>query len=203
MRFLPFVVDLFDLPLAGHGYDVGGSSGGGSGGGGDDEGGISTIWIVALACLALVTVGVLLWLNPSGARLNVRSIAPKVLIAVIIAAPLVAWTVSSRGGEENLIVERWTAPDGTPELLVSLGEDNLNTLETTNGKRVVRVECVGDEGRVILDDEQKWPFPNEANYDYPHVHQAASRDQLLQAETCRLRGASVELEADVEGSLTP
>jgi hypothetical protein len=203
MRLLQFTVELVDLPLAGHGYDVGGSGGGGSGGGGDDGGGLSLIWIIALASLALVTVGVLVWLNPSGRRRNFRSLAPKALIAVIIAAPLVAWTVSSQGGADELMAERWIGVNGMPELLVSLGDDKLNTLDTTNGKKMVRVVCVGDEGQVVIDGEQKWPFVDEAGFDYPHAHQAASRDQLQQAESCRLRGTRVQLEADVEGSLTP
>jgi hypothetical protein len=203
MRLLLSVsaVDFLPTIFAGHGYDVGGSSRGESGGD-DGVGGISMIWILAVLSLALVTVGLLVWLDPSGARKKLKSVAPKALIAVIIAAPLVAWTISSRGGEERLIVERWTGLNGTPELLISLGEDDLNTLETTNGKRIVRVECVGDEGEVVLDDEQKWPFVDEAGYDYPHVHQAASRDQLQRADSCRLRGTRVALEADVEGTLT-
>jgi hypothetical protein len=198
MRLLDYLPTIF----AGHGLDVGGSSGGDSGGD-DGVAGISTIWIIALLTLTLVTVGLLVWLNPSGAGRTLKSIGPKALIAVLIAAPLVAWTVTSRGDDQRLIVERWTALNGTPELIVSLGEDDLNTLETTNGKRVVRVECLGDGGRVVLDAELKWPFVNnEPGYDYPHVHQAASGNQLRRADTCRLRGTRVSLEADVEGTLT-
>jgi hypothetical protein len=194
------LLDFFPV-FAGHGLDLGGNSGGDSGGDGGVAG-ISTVWIIALLALTLVTIGLLVWLNPSGAR-RLRSIAPKALIAILIAAPLVAWTVSSRGGEPSLLVERWIADDGNPELIVSLGRDELNTLETTNGKRVVGVRCVDDEGAVLLDAEQKWPFLNEAGYDYPHAHQPGGRDQLQRADSCRLQGTRVRLEADVEGTLTP
>jgi hypothetical protein len=196
MRLLDYLPTVF----AGHGLDVGGSGGDSGGGGGD--GGISTVWIIAVVALGLITIGLLAWLNPSGAR-TLRSIAPKALIAVLIAAPLVAWTVSSRGGEPNLLVERWIALNGKPELIVSLGKDELNTLATTNGERVVGVRCVDDEGEVVLAGEQKWPFLEEAGYDYPHAHQPGSRDQLQRADSCRLQGTHVRLEADVEGTLTP
>jgi hypothetical protein len=198
MRLLEYLPTVF----AGHGYDVGGSSGGGSGG--DDGGGLSLFWILAVASLAVVTVGLLLWLNPSGVGRRFRSMAPKLLIAVLIAAPLIAWSASSGGDEPDLIVERWTGLDGEPELLVSLGDEDLNTLQTTNGEKVVRMECVGREGEVVLDVERRWPFRmNEPGYNYPHAHQAASRDQVQQADQCRLRGTRVPLEADVEGTLAP
>jgi hypothetical protein len=188
--------------VAGHGYDVGGS-GRQSDGGDDGVAGLSTPWILGAASVALVTAGILVWLNP-GARKRLRSVAPMAAIAIVIAAPLVAWTASAGGNEtDSLIVERWIGLKDVPELLVSLGEDDLNTLETTKGKNVVRVVCVGDEGEVVLTAEQDWPFPNEDGYDYPHIHQAASREQLLRADTCRLRGTSLVLEADVTGTLTP
>ena len=78
----------------------------------------------------------------------------------------------------------------------------MNTLETTDGRRAVRIECFDRDGQVILDAEQRWPFRvNEAGYDYPHVHQAATREQLQQADRCELRGTRVRLEADVKGVL--
>jgi hypothetical protein len=194
-------VDQLSTILAGHGYDVGGS---GRESAGDDDGiaGISTLWIVAVLSLTLLTAGLVVWLDP-GARRKLRSVGPKALIAVIIAAPLVVWTATAGGDEniENLMVERWIAPNGAYELLVSLGEDDLNTLRTTKGKKNVRVVCVGRGGQLVLDAEQKWPFPNEAGYDYPHAHQAASREQLQRADSCRLRGTRIRLEAEVEGAL--
>jgi hypothetical protein len=175
----------------------------------EDEGGIGVVPIVAVILLALVTVALLVWLNrrekgPGDEdwvrALKLSSVAPAALIVVIIATPLIVWAASSGGDEKSLIVERGIGLTGAPELIVSLGEDDLNTLETTNGKRTVRLECLGREGQVVLDAKQKWPFTlKERGFDYPHAHQKASREQLQRADRCRLRGTRVRLEADVEG----
>jgi hypothetical protein len=152
--------------------------------------------------LALFTIALLVSLNSSGAIAKLKAFGPKALIVVVIAAPLIAWAASSSGDEKSLIIERWTNDTGAPELIVSLGKRDLNTLDATNGKRAVRVECVGREGQVVLDAKLRWPFLNDPGYDYPHVHQAASREQLQRADRCRLRGTRVRLEADVKGALT-
>jgi hypothetical protein len=200
----------FPIIVGGHGYDFGGSPPGESR---DDNGGggIGMASIVAVLLLTLVTVGLLLWLNrrEKEARgenrlraLRVKSVLPVVFIGILIATPLVVWTTSSEEDEETLIVERATGITGSPEFIVYLGDEDLNTLETTHGKRTVRVECLGREGQMVLDAKQKWPFINEPGFDYPHIHQAASREQLQQADRCRLRGTRVRLEADVEGAVT-
>jgi hypothetical protein len=196
---------LLDVPFieAGHQYDFrdvppGESSGEGGGGG------IGTVWIVAVGLLALVVVALFVSLNPSKAIARLKAVAPKALILVVIAVPLIAWAASSGGDEQqSLVVERWTNDAGAPELIIWLGEKDLNTLETTNGKRTVQVECVGRDGQVVLDAEQTWPFvDNEAGYDAPHAHQPASREQLQRADRCRLLGTRVQLETDVTGALT-
>jgi hypothetical protein len=199
---LRFVVDL-DLPLAGHGYDVGQDIRDADDIGDDPNGGIGAPWILAVLFLTLVTGGVLVWLNPS-VLVRLRAVAPKALILVVIAAPLIAWTASSRGDEpvEDLAVERWEGINGVPELLVSLGDKALNSLETTNGKKVVRVECVDREGKVVLDAEQRWPFIYELGYEYAHTHQQATREQLQRANRCRVLGTRMRLEAGVKGALT-
>jgi hypothetical protein len=199
---LGFVVDL-DLPLAGHGYDVGQDLRDADDIGDDPNGGIGAPWILAALFLTLVTGGVLVWLNPS-VLVRLRAVAPKALILVVIAAPLIAWTASSRSDEtvEDLTVERWEGINGIPELLVSLGDKALNSLETTNGKKVVRVECVDREGQVVLDAEQRWPFIYERGYEYAHTHQQATQEQLQRANRCRVLGARIRLEAAVKGALT-
>jgi hypothetical protein len=206
MRSLPFLFELIDLPSieAGHQYDFNDVPPGESSGG-SDEGGIGTPWIIGVIVLALVAVAVLVSLNPSKAIVRLKAVAPKALILIVIAVPLIAWAASSSGDEQqSLIVERWTNDAGASELIVSLGEKDLNTLETTNGNRTVRLECVGRDGELVLDAEQRWPFVDgEPGYDSPHAHQAASREQLQRADRCRLRGTRVHLEADVKGVLAP
>ncbi|MGH2946129.1 MAG: hypothetical protein ACRDPC_07720 [Solirubrobacteraceae bacterium] len=158
--------------------------------------------IVAVLVLALVTVGLLVWVSPSSARAKLKAAAPRAFTVVIIAMPLMVWAASSGGGEESLIVERSTALTGAPELLVSLADKDLNTLNTTKGKTTVRLECVDREGHVVLDAEHRWPLLLERGYDYPHAHQVASLEKVQQADRCRLGGTRIRLETEVEGALT-
>jgi hypothetical protein len=191
----------FQTFIGGHGYDIGGPPRG-EPSGDDDGGGIGMAPILAVLLLTVGTVGLLIWLSPSSAAAKVKTAGRGGLVVGVIAVPLIVWAGSSGGDEKSLIVERATSRAGTPEFIVSLAEDDLNTLQTSRGKRAVRVECLGREGQVVLDAKQKWPFIAEPGYDYPHVHQRASREQLQQADRCRLRGTRVPLEADVEGALT-
>jgi hypothetical protein len=201
-RLLVFVaLDFLTTILAGHGYDVGASSRRESDGEAEIAG-LTLPWILAAGSLALITTGLLVWLNPD-ARRRARAVAPKALIVIIIAAPLVAWTATSGDDDKrpSLRVERSTALTGAPELLISLGEDDLNRLQTTGGKRAVRIVCVGREGRIVVDVRKRWPFVNELGYDFPHTHLVTSRAQVQRAQRCRLRGTRVLLEAEVEGRL--
>lgn len=202
MQLLASVFSLLDLPtvIGGHTYDIGASSSRESGGD-DGGGGIGTASIIAVLAVVFVTVGVLVSLNPTSARRKARSAAPAALMAVIVAMPLVLWAASSGGVEQGLIVERATDLPGGPELLVNLADKDLNKLQTTRGRKAVRVECLGRGGEVVLHARQRWPFIKEPGYDYPHVHQRATREQLIRVERCRLRGTRIRLEADVEGAL--
>jgi hypothetical protein len=201
----------FPIIVGGHQYDFGGSPAR-EPSGDDGGGGIGTTSIVAVLFLTLVTVGVLAWLNrrEQGPRdesragaLKMKTIVPVALTVVLIGTPLALWTASSGDEEETLIVERATGVTGSPEFIVYLEDDDLNTLKTTHGKRTVRMECLGREGQVVLDSKQRWPFiDDEPGFDSPHIHQAASQEQLQQADRCRLRGTRVRLEADVRGTVT-
>jgi hypothetical protein len=205
MPSLPFLFELIDPPSieAGHQYNFNDAPPGESGGNGGG-GGIGTPWIIAVAALAVLAVALLVSLDPSRAIPRLKAVAPKALLLVVIAAPLIAWAVTSNGDGQRLIVERWTSDAGTPELIISLGATDLNALETTDGKRTVRVECFDRDGQVVLAAEQRWPFiDGEPGYDSPHAHQAASREQLQQADHCWLRGTRIRLDATVEGVLTP
>jgi hypothetical protein len=170
--------------------------------GDNGEGGIGLPWIVALVLLGAGTAGLLVRLSPT-ARAKLKRAGPGILIAAVMATPLIVWATTSAGDDESLIVERATSRTGTPELIVSLSEDDQNRLEMTNGKRAVRVKCHDREGDVVLEGDQRWPFKNEPGYDYAHAHQPATSEQLRRAERCRLEGSRVPLEADVEGSETP
>jgi hypothetical protein len=207
------LVTLLDssLVLAGHGYDFR-SSPSGDAAGDDDGAGLSMEWIAVVLLLAVVTVGILMWLNRHEREpgdtggppaLNLKSVAPVAFIVAVIAAPLALWTTASGGDDKPLMVERFkNVTTDAPELLISLGDEELNKLTTTGGKASVRIECIGRQGQPVLTGRQKWPFIRERGYEYPHAHQAATPEQVQRADECRVRGTRVTLEADVEGALT-
>jgi hypothetical protein len=192
-----------ELPLAGHGYQLG-EQFGGERDRSDGPGGLDTPWIIGVLLLVLATVAILLWLNPPLAA-RLRGVAPKALILVVIATPLIAWTAASRsdGKVEDLVVERWAGTNDVPELLVSLGSEKLNTFQFTAGKRVVRFQCLARDGTVVLNAKKQWPFVFDKGYDYPHAHQKASRAELQRVDRCRLIGARSRLAASVKGILQP
>jgi hypothetical protein len=202
---LSSALDWLTTVVAGHGYDVGGS--GRESDGETEIAGLSMMWVLAAGGLALVTAALLVWTSPETraklARVRWRAVAPKAAIVLIIAAPLVAWTATS-GEEEktpDLRVQRSTALTGAPELLVSLGEDDLNKPQTNGGKRSVRIVCVGRDEKVVLNVKKQWPFMNELGFDYPHTHLVTSRAQVQRAQRCRLQGTKVPLAAPVDGRL--
>ena len=199
------------LVLAGHGDSITGYSTQTSGSPAEDEAGIGIVPIAAVVLLGITVVALMVWLNrqeadESGTRsersLSARSVAPAGLLVAVIAAPLVIWTASSGGEDAALSVERYVNDKtNEPELLISLREEGLNELSTTDGKRTVRIECTGRDGSSVLTAIQKWPFIVERGYEDPHAHQPASKEQTRLADRCRLRGTEQTLEADVEGAL--
>ena len=200
---LPFAELLgVDLPLI-----FGGHSGYGTGpsrepSGGEDEGGIGMGTIVAVLALTVITVGMLYQFSSPSTKARLKTVAPLAVLVLIIATPLVVWAGFSGGDEKSFVVERATSDSGKPQLIVSLVEEELNTLETTNGRRAVRLECLDDDGRVVLAARKKWPLRvGERGYDYPHTHQNTTLEQRQGADRCRLRGTRVPLETDVKGAL--
>lgn len=194
---------LLDLPhiVAGHGYDVGGSSP--LGAGADDRShGIGTAYIVAALLVALVAAAGLVGLNPSSAVARLKAAMPIGFAVVLVVTPLAVWAATSSGDRNPLSVDRANALTGAPELLVSLVDATVNTLATTDGEATIRVRCIDRDGRLVLDAQQKWPFVHERGYEYPHAHQLASVEQVLQADRCTVSGPRIRMEADVKGRLT-
>jgi hypothetical protein len=199
---LSLLLEQFELPLFGHGYDFGPGSPRSESEVDDEGGGIGTQWIVAALLVGLIAAGALVALDPSGALKKLKAVGPRGLIVVLIAAPLVAWTASAGGDNDPLTVERTFDVDGKPELLVALGDNDLNTLEVTGGKTEVRVECVGRDGKVVVAAPHRWPFVDEVGFDTPHAHQPGSRDEVERVDRCRLLGTREQLEAEVKGVLS-
>jgi hypothetical protein len=202
IALLSLLLAQVELPLAGHGYDVGPGSPRGESEVDDEDGGIGTQWIVAALLVGLIAAGALVALDPSGALRKLKAVGPRGLIVVLIAAPLVAWTASAGGDDNPLGVERTFDVDGKPELLVVLDDDDLNTLEMTDGKTEVRVECVGRDGRLVVAAPHRWPFVEEVGFDEPHAHQPGSRADVERVDRCRLLGMREQLEAEVKGDLS-
>jgi hypothetical protein len=188
--------------IAGHGYDVDGGSPRGESEVDEEGGGIGTTWIVAATLIAVIAVGALVALDPSGALRKLKAVGPRGLIVVLIAAPLVAWTVSAGGDDDPLTVERMLDPDGKPELLLVLGDDDLNTLEMTGGHKKVRVHCMGRDGKVVVSSPHDWPFVEDDVLEDPHAHQPGSRDEVQRVQRCRVVGTREQLEAEVKGVLS-
>lgn len=192
-----------DIPwiVAGHGYDVGTGPPREGSEVDDEEREIGTRWIVAAVLVALIAAGALVALDPSAARRKLSRFGPRALILVLIIAPLVVWTASAGDEEDPLTVERTFDVDGEPELLVALGDEKLNTLAMTDGKRAVRVECVGRDGEVVVASAHRWPFVDDVGFDAPHAHQPGSRDDVERVDRCRLLGTREQFEAEVKGVL--
>jgi hypothetical protein len=204
MQF-PFadLLSSIDIPLVFGGHSGYGTAPSREPSGGDDDGGIGMGTILVVLGVALVSIGMMYQLSSDSTKARLKRMAPVGVLVLIIATPLVAWAALSGGDEKSFVVERATSDAGKPQLIISLVEEELNTLETTNGRRVVRLECVDDDKQVILVTRKKWPFrTNERGYDYPHVHTNTTLEQRQGAARCRLRGTRVHLEADVEGALT-
>jgi hypothetical protein len=202
---LPFaeLLGSIDFPLVFGGHSGYGTAPSREPSGGDDDGGIGAGTIIAVLALTAVTLGMLYQFSSASTKAKLKRFAPVAVLVLVIATPLALWAAFSGGDDKSLVVERSTSDKGKPELIVSLVETELNTLDTTNGRPAVRLECLSSDGRVVLNARQKWPFRNkERGYDYPHTHQTASLEQRQRADRCRLRGTRVPLETDVEGALT-
>ena len=130
---------------------------------------------------------------------DLRRYGPVLLIVFLVVTPLAIWAATSGGSNDKdtdpLIVERAVGLAGEPELILSVGAEDVQVTSATNS---VRVECEDATGKVIIKATQPWPFLTEAGYDYPHAHQAADADQVEQTRRCRVLDTNKKLEAEVK-----
>ena len=131
-------------------------------------------------------------------RDRLRTAGLAAALAAVVLVPLAIWGATSLGEEESaeLVVETYPGPSSEMvELVVALPNDELNTLETTDGAPSVGLECVDAEGRVELRVDHPFPFTDtDGGLEPPHVHQRVAEDQLAAIESCRLDGTTVEFE---------
>lgn len=121
-----------------------------------------------------------------------------IVIVVLVVAPLAIWAATSGGSGDDtrkgLIAERGVSLTGAPELILSIS----GPVEVTSGATSVRVECTDNDGKVIIDSTQPWPFLEEAGYPYPHAHQGGSPEKIEGARRCRVLGTDTRLDAKVQ-----
>ncbi|MDQ3659952.1 MAG: hypothetical protein M3454_02605 [Actinomycetota bacterium] len=121
-----------------------------------------------------------------------------ILVILVAAVGIGVFAIADRGEDSDapvrarLTLERSVLPTtGQPELLVSLPDERLNTLETTGGETSVLLQCVDDAGEVAVRRRHDWPLVEEAGFP-PHIHQVARGRLLDRVRTCRLVGEGLD-----------
>src|SRR5215212_8688659 len=102
-------------------------------------------------------------------KIGLRRHMPVIVIVLLVAAPLAIWAATSGGSGSNtkqgLIAERSVSLTGAPEIILSIAGD----VQVTSGASTVKVKCKDNDGNVIIDTTQPWPFIEEPGYPYAHV----------------------------------
>lgn len=105
-----------------------------------------------------------------------------------------------RAARSQLTLERFVLPTtGQPELLISLPDQRLNTLETTGGATSVLLRCVDGAGAVKIRQQTEWPLLEEEGYPLPHIHQPLQPDVLNAVRSCRLTGTGIDFAGRTPG----
>ena len=121
----------------------------------------------------------------------------KWLTFAVLAAGLVAVSLLvglSSGGSSTgppLQLERATATDGRPELLVTVSE-SVNVASNARGS-TVDLKCRDGKGVMVLDARHTWPLEKDGDPPAPHIHQGASPIELSKIDRCEITGTKVEL----------
>ena len=135
---------------------------------------------------------------PAVSGIDFKRYAPLILLGFLVVVPLAIWAATSGGSGSNkdktFIAERSVGLTGAPELLLTINDPSV---EVTNSRTTVDIECEDAKGNVIVKGTQPWPFPPEVGY-APHAHQAASSQEVEQARRCRVIGTNKKLEAPVQ-----
>ena len=129
------------------------------------------------------------------------------LVVIVVAVIVVAAGGSDDGGDEpprtvrsRLTLEQFVQPDtGAPELLITLPDKRLNSLDTTGGEKSVLLRCVDARGREAIRTKTMWPLLEEYGYPLPHIHQLARQRVIDGIRTCRLTGTGIDFTGRVSG----
>jgi hypothetical protein len=134
--------------------------------------------------------------SPTNRSARTRLVALAVLLAVSV--PLVILAASGGGGEDepedDLLVERSTQ---RPEMILYVTPD-LNRPERAGDRRMVTLECIDAEGRVLASQPERWPLTetDQGTLD-PHAHVPMDPAQIGEVARCRVHGTEPLMEAPV------
>lgn len=129
------------------------------------------------------------------------------VVALAVGAVVIIVAGGSEGGGDKpvrtvraqLTLERSVRPDtGQAELLVSLPEERLNTLETTGGETSVLLRCFDRPGAETIRQQTEWPLLEEVGFP-PHIHQPVRPQVLDRVRGCRLTGSGIDFAGRVAG----
>ncbi len=110
---------------------------------------------------------------------------------LVVISLLVGLTSDGPGSGPPLQLERATATDGRPELLVTVA-DGVNRASNARGP-VVDFDCRDAQGEVVITAKHPWPLESDGSPPLPHIHQPASQIELGRIDRCEIRGTKVEL----------
>lgn len=122
-----------------------------------------------------------------------------VLLALLAGASgLIVVLQGSDDVDATLQLQRATAVNGLPELLVTIA-DETNDPDTAGGRATVGFECRDAGGELVIQARHGWPLENDGDPPAPHIHQPATERELARIAMCRVVGTEVAL----RGRLAP
>lgn len=115
-----------------------------------------------------------------------------VLAAGLVVVSLVVG-LSADGGSTGppLQLERATATDGRPELLVTVS-DSVNVASNASSS-TVDLKCLDGSRDAVITARHAWPLESDGDPPAPHIHQPASPIELGKIDRCEITGTKVEL----------
>lgn len=105
---------------------------------------------------------------------------------LVVVSLLVGLTADGGSTGPPLQLQRSTAADGRPELLITVAED-VNRESNARGP-VVDLKCRDARGGVVIEAQHEWPLLSDGSPPLPHVHQPASQIELARSTAARSPG---------------
>lgn len=120
------------------------------------------------------------------------------LVLLAGASGLIVVLQGEEDGPATLQLQRATAVNGLPELLVTIS-DETNDPDGAGGRETVGFECRDPQGELVIQARHGWPLEKDGDPPAPHIHQPATDPELARIRTCRVIGTTVAL----RGRLAP